>query len=183
MARLIVDNVANNATTTTAVAGNANRNNSSKKFTTEALRHPEKVLGCASLSILSEYLFSEKNGGGRRQHCSTAEDDFSRGKPKSHPEEGAKDCRLQQEELGQEPLSRLSLEVREAIDSDPMYGPRHDRERHNIGVEYELLLEETLRSMGELFHCSMVNMRRNSPVFVSCVHTIRFSAVIILWSL
>ena len=51
-------------------------------------------------------------------------------------------------------------------------GPRHDRERHNIGVEYELLLEETLRSMGEFFHCSMVNMRKNNPVFVSCVHTI-----------
>ena len=121
MARLIVDNVANNATTTTSVTGNANRNNSSKKFTTEALRHPEKVLGCASASVLPEYLFSEKNGGGRRQHCLTAEED-SHGKPKSHPEEGAKDCRLQQEELGQEPLSRLSLEVREAIDSDPMYG-------------------------------------------------------------
>ncbi|KAL3794846.1 hypothetical protein ACHAW5_004368 [Stephanodiscus triporus] len=44
-------------------------------------------------------------------------------------------------------LSRLSREVREAVDSDPMYGPRQDKERHNIGIEYESLLEETLRSM------------------------------------
>lgn len=27
-------------------------------------------------------------------------------------------------------------------------GPRQDRERHNVGIEYELLLEQTLRSMG-----------------------------------
>lgn len=28
-------------------------------------------------------------------------------------------------------------------------GPRQDRERHNVGIEYELLLEQTLQSMGE----------------------------------
>ena len=28
-------------------------------------------------------------------------------------------------------------------------GPKHDRERHNVGIEYEVLLEETLREMGE----------------------------------
>ena len=27
-------------------------------------------------------------------------------------------------------------------------GPKQDRERHNIGIEYELLLEETLKSMA-----------------------------------
>ena len=32
-------------------------------------------------------------------------------------------------------------------------GPRHDKERHNIGIEYELLLEETLRSMGKKKRC------------------------------
>ena len=31
----------------------------------------------------------------------------------------------------------------------PSIGPRHDKERHNIGIEYELLLEETLQSMGK----------------------------------
>lgn len=28
-------------------------------------------------------------------------------------------------------------------------GPRHDKARHNVGIEYELLLEETLQSMGK----------------------------------
>lgn len=44
--------------------------------------------------------------------------------------------------------TRLSLEVQEAIMSDPVYGPEHDRARHNIGVEYEVALEQTLRKMG-----------------------------------
>jgi hypothetical protein len=37
----------------------------------------------------------------------------------------------------------------EAIDSDPMYGPRHDRDRSEIGVEYEVLLEKSLNDIGE----------------------------------
>ncbi|KAL3927730.1 MAG: hypothetical protein SGBAC_012964 [Bacillariaceae sp.] len=32
--------------------------------------------------------------------------------------------------------------------SDPLYGPDHDRARHNIGVEYEVALEQKLRKMG-----------------------------------
>ena len=37
----------------------------------------------------------------------------------------------------------------EAIDADPMYGPRHDRWRSEIGVEYEKRLERTLAAMGK----------------------------------
>jgi hypothetical protein len=98
-------------------------NKSSKKFLTNALRYPEKTLGDASVSVLPEYLFSERNGtvATVSRHA-------------NHPD-------------GAIPLSRLSKEVRHAVDSDPMYGPRHDKVRHNIGIEYELLLEETLRSM------------------------------------
>mmetsp|Transcript_694 Transcript_694/g.1247 ORF Transcript_694/g.1247 Transcript_694/m.1247 type:complete len:159 (+) Transcript_694:448-924(+) len=44
--------------------------------------------------------------------------------------------------------TRLSLEVQEAIRSDPLYGPEHDRARHSIGVEYEVALEQTLKNMG-----------------------------------
>ena len=169
MARLIVENVASssfsssslhlaNTTTTTTTAGaslnnkhtnnNLNQvtmtkindasssssssmndthsggsNKSSKKFLTNALRYPEKTLGDASVSVLPEYLFSERNGtvATVSRHA-------------NHPD-------------GAIPLSRLSKEVRHAVDSDPMYGPRHDKVRHNIGIEYELLLEETLQSM------------------------------------
>jgi hypothetical protein len=44
--------------------------------------------------------------------------------------------------------TRLALEVEEAIGADPMYGPIHDRQRHSIGVEYEVVLEDMLQSMG-----------------------------------
>ena len=125
MARLIVDNVAssspsnnsrNSNNNATINNNNTNRNNKSgggnnKKFTTEALRYPEKILGCAPTSILPEYLFSEKNGsgGGGKQLL----DSFS-GKP-LYPETNDGHSTLP-------PLSRLAVEVREAIDSDPMYG-------------------------------------------------------------
>ncbi|KAL9188894.1 hypothetical protein ACHAXT_011384 [Thalassiosira profunda] len=158
MARLIVENVAvppekpnnrrgekagsgnnNAATSNSREGGNKSKGTSThvKKFVTEALRHPEKVLGCASTAILPEYLFSEKKGAARTEPLL---DQFS-------------GLTLHDEIDGNslQPLSRLSREVREAIDSDPMYGPRQDRERHNVGIEYELLLEQTLRSMDVPF--------------------------------
>jgi hypothetical protein len=44
--------------------------------------------------------------------------------------------------------SRISLEVQEAINADPMYGPLHDRERHTVGVEFEVVLEHLLSTRG-----------------------------------
>ena len=181
-----IHNSNNNKSTQVSKANTIN----TKKFVTEAIRYPEKVLGCASTSILPEYLFSEKNGsatiintnnnlkkregGGQEQQSSSVLlDNFSQ-KPL-----------YENNEVSYPSLSRLSLEVRWAIDMDPMYGtrlcffllvymmcryyvypsallarqsthpfmsmagPRSDRERHNVGIEYELLLEQTLRSMGE----------------------------------
>ena len=52
------------------------------------------------------------------------------------------------------PVSRLAQEVAEAIELDPMYGPRHDRERSDIGIEYEELLEKCLNAIGELLRCA-----------------------------
>lgn len=127
-------NNSNNNATNRGGGGGSNSNITTKKFVTEALRHPEKMLGCASTSILPEYQFSENNGatGGER----IIVDSFSQ-KP-LHNDDDGNSSRL---------LSRLCLEVRGAIDSDPMYGPRQDKERHNVGIEYELLLEQILRSM------------------------------------
>lgn len=45
--------------------------------------------------------------------------------------------------------TRLSWEVERAIATDPMYGPSHDQRRHMVGIEYEVLLEEKLKGMGE----------------------------------
>jgi hypothetical protein len=48
-----------------------------------------------------------------------------------------------------EDCTRLAAEVLRAIDCDPMYGPSHDRQRHLIGVEYEVLLEYQLKELSK----------------------------------
>jgi hypothetical protein len=96
MARLIVENVA-----VLPQAGNNSRqgsiNTAQKKFITEAIRHPEKTLGDASAAVSPEYLFSESKGRGRNAKEDSGSSRYI-------------------------PLSRLSLEVKEAVASDPMYG-------------------------------------------------------------
>jgi hypothetical protein len=54
--------------------------------------------------------------------------------------------------------TRLAVEVEEAVHSDPMYGPEHDKHRHFIGVEYEVALERQLASMGEFLVGSSTTM-------------------------
>lgn len=44
--------------------------------------------------------------------------------------------------------TKLALDVWEALEHDPMYGPRHDRMSTIVGIEYELALEELLYSMS-----------------------------------
>lgn len=46
---------------------------------------------------------------------------------------------------------RLAREVVEATNSDPLYGPRHDKERNYVGLEYEIILERALSAMSK-FH-------------------------------
>ena len=47
------------------------------------------------------------------------------------------------------PISRLATEVIEAMRSDPLYGPKQDRERQSVGLEHEEMLEKALEAMGE----------------------------------
>ncbi len=139
---------ANNATKASAAT---------RKFITQSLRHPEKMLGCASTSILPEYLFSEK--------VSSNSTDTADSISPSQRDNRNDDTSLIL-------LSRLSLEVREAVDSDPIYGPRSDKERHNIGIEYELLLEYTLKNMGIPFETEEQLRKRGTAktpdVLLSC---------------
>jgi hypothetical protein len=39
-------------------------------------------------------------------------------------------------------------QIRQVLDTDPMYGPDHDMKRHNIGIEYERKLESLLTIIG-----------------------------------
>ena len=44
--------------------------------------------------------------------------------------------------------TNLASPVCAAVDCDPMYGPRHDRQRHMVGIEYEVVLEQQLKAIG-----------------------------------
>ena len=103
----------NRATNSNSVSSDSNNTTNNKKFATIALRHPEKILGNASRSILPEYLFSERNDNTIIEKQCQLIDNFS-GLPLDYDKQDEEKV----------VLSRLSLEVREAIDSDPMYGKK-----------------------------------------------------------
>lgn len=44
-------------------------------------------------------------------------------------------------------VTRIAKEVTHALNSDPLYGPRFDQERRFIGLEYEIILEQSIHSM------------------------------------
>jgi len=46
-------------------------------------------------------------------------------------------------------MTRIAREVIKAIDKDPLYGPRHDKQRRIIGLEHEIMLEQTMNAMGK----------------------------------
>jgi hypothetical protein len=58
----------------------------------------------------------------------------------------------------QSKTTRLAQEVRDIIDSDPMYGPMHDKGRHLIGIEYEVVLEHKLQTIGRFTIISYNNV-------------------------
>ena len=52
-------------------------------------------------------------------------------------------------QFGTEPtVSRLAMEVKEAVESDPLSGPLSDRAKHFVGIEYEVALEHMLKERG-----------------------------------
>ncbi len=58
------------------------------------------------------------------------------------------DIQKQQQQQQQLQLCRrLSVEVVEALQADPMDGPHHSRECNMLGVEYEIRLQQRLRDM------------------------------------
>ena len=101
-----------------------------RKLVTEAMRDPIGKLGSMN-AIAAPYQISEKNGRGSLVRI----DQFS-GRPITSP---AQD------------VTRLALEVLEAVDADPLYGPRYDKERNIVGLEHEILLEQALISMSKLY--------------------------------
>ena len=68
--------------------------------------------------------------------------------------------------------TRLARLVHHAICNDPMYGPRHDRERHFVGIEYEVLLESKLKDMGIPFetetHLRQRGVSKTPDILLTC---------------
>ena len=95
-----------------------------KRFLTTALRYPEKTLGDARASVSPEYLFSERNGAAAAvagANAASSRDDDRDGDDVDERRDLLSERRLPVATTAI-PLSRLSKEVREAVDSDPMYG-------------------------------------------------------------
>ena len=57
----------------------------------------------------------------------------------------------QESTVTQKGITRLALQVKEAVDCDPLCGPSSDRAKHFIGIEYEMALEHMLNAKGRLF--------------------------------
>ena len=45
--------------------------------------------------------------------------------------------------------TRIYREIIHAINKDPLYGPRHDKQRRVIGLEHEIMLEQALHAMSK----------------------------------
>jgi hypothetical protein len=99
-------------------------NSVGRKGLTEAMRDPMGKLGTIS-AIAHEYQASEQFDGPILFVPTDDTDDTT-----------------------QRTTTRLAKEVMNVIAMDPMYGPKHDEVRHNIGLEYEALLEHVLTCMG-----------------------------------
>jgi len=79
--------------------------------------------------------------------------------------------------VGVPQITRLAREVIDATNSDPLYGPRFDRERQYVGVEYEILLERSLSSMNIAFETEEQLRVRGTPrtpdILFSCPMAIK----------
>lgn len=124
--------------------------NGGKRALTDAMRDPMAVLGDAKV-ILPKYIDSETI---KR----------SEGFPRIDPQSS-------------KPTTRLAQEVMEAIESDPMHGPRQDRLRHAIGIEYEAMLEKCLNELDVPFESEQALRERGTSrtpdVLLSCPMGVR----------
>jgi len=102
-----------------------------RKVITEAIRDPIRIL--SSPTIIAEVYRGSERLLHTKAEESTIRDPFS-GQYIFHSEHNQ--------------ITRLAREVMEATQADPLYGPRFDKDRNFVGVEYEIILEQSLRTMG-----------------------------------
>lgn len=149
-----------------------------KKKVTQALRDPLNKLSSTEV-ILEKYKKSE--------HLHSASTMMNNVKPKSMPIDPFTGNPIDMVDgmltssasssAGVPSITRLAREVIEATNSDPLYGPRFDRERQYVGVEYEILLERSLSSMNIAFETEEQLRVRGTPrtpdILFSCPMAIK----------
>ena len=119
-----------------------------KKKISEAMRNPIDQLNNSSIMLDQQYVVEDNITGAISTHVGSSSavttDGTLKMKKVTDPFSG---------ELIQyypsDKVTRLAKEVQEAIHLDPLYGPGSDRERQIIGIEYEIILEQTLLSMSK----------------------------------
>lgn len=104
-----------------------------RKGLTEAMRDPMRKLGSIE-AIKEEYRASEQLEGPPLPLAASNDDEMI--------------SNTTADKQSTKKTTRLAREVMNVIALDPMYGPKHDEVRHNIGLEYEALLEHVLTTMG-----------------------------------
>jgi hypothetical protein len=66
-------------------------------------------------------------------------------------------------------ITRLATQVKEAVDADPISGPRKDRANHLVGVEFEVVLEQMLKERG--MFCNSTVCSAKMAMMLRLAHT------------
>lgn len=66
----------------------------------------------------------------------------------------------------------LVYQVQEAVNADPLYGPLHDKGRHLVGVEFEVVLSHKLKAFSKRLHHKLYSNTNaypwtHFPLFIS----------------
>jgi hypothetical protein len=103
-----------------------------KKGLINAMRCPIQYLGTIE-NIKEEFHYTEEQYANKK---------------KQNPPLGEEQEQDNSKTTSSNTITRLAIEVKDAMDSDPLYGPISDRTKHFIGIEYEVALEHMLKEMG-----------------------------------
>lgn len=127
-ARYIVEAVADFSNSSSGSSGK-------KKILADAMRDPDKYLN--NIGIIDKHYLVSENSKYKKKKTSAATTTTT-----------TMMTSLSETAATTTMTTRLAAEVKEAISSDPMYGPVHDKDRHIVGIEYEVFLEKGLHAMN-----------------------------------
>jgi hypothetical protein len=134
LARFVVEAVLMNSSSSNSDSNSETKRSPSSTMITDAMRNPAKILSSLD-NIAPEFHAAEQFG--KKPDLTTSGRNTMAALTVT--------------------TTRLAREVMEAIDSDPLHGPLHERERHFVGVEYEVVLEYQLKSLSKCVSLCVFN--------------------------